>query len=280
MSEAAAKDARIAQALRDAGALLITAGAGMGVDSGLPDFRGDQGFWNAYPPYQRLGLRFIDLADPSWFHKDPSLAWGFYGHRLQLYRQTQPHQGYHLLRQWGERMRRGYFVFTSNVDGQFQKAGIGADQIYEVHGSLAHGQCLNDCGVGLFSIENCKVQIDETTMRAHVPLPTCPACGGLARPNVLMFGDFGWDPTRSREQEWRFKEWRRKVGDARLVIIECGAGTSVPTVRRTSEAWATAPQALLVRVNRREPDVPEGHIGVRDGALDALQRLDALLTEE
>jgi NAD-dependent SIR2 family protein deacetylase len=67
-----------AQAVASADALLIGAGAGMGVDSGLPDFRGDQGFWRAYPPYQKLGLRFTSLANPRWFASDPALAWGFY----------------------------------------------------------------------------------------------------------------------------------------------------------------------------------------------------------
>ena len=53
-----------AAALAGAEALLIGAGAGMGVDSGLPDFRGTQGFWRAYPPYQKLGLDFVSLANP------------------------------------------------------------------------------------------------------------------------------------------------------------------------------------------------------------------------
>ena len=86
--------ARAAQAIEQADGLLVTAGAGMGVDSGLPDFRGDQGFWSAYPPYAKLGLSFVDLANPRWFQQDPALAWGFYGHRLNLYRTTRPHEGF------------------------------------------------------------------------------------------------------------------------------------------------------------------------------------------
>src|SRR5438445_8809587 len=89
---------RAAGAIARADALLIGAGAGMGVDSGLPDFRGTEGFWNAYPPFRKLGLSFVDLANPRWFRSDPELAWGFYGHRLNLYRATQPHAGFELLR--------------------------------------------------------------------------------------------------------------------------------------------------------------------------------------
>src|ERR1700754_3249571 len=92
--------ARAAELISRADALLYCAGAGIGVDSGLPDFRGTEGFWRAYPPYQRLGLAFEELADPAHFVTDPELAWGFYGHRLALYRATVPHPGFDVLSGW------------------------------------------------------------------------------------------------------------------------------------------------------------------------------------
>src|SRR5437879_11522207 len=98
---------RAAEAVATADALLIGAGAGMGVDSGLPDFRGDQGFWRAYPPYAKLGLSFHELANPQWFESDPALAWGFYGQRLNLYRRTLPHEGFAILQTLASRMRHG-----------------------------------------------------------------------------------------------------------------------------------------------------------------------------
>ncbi len=70
--------------LRDADGLLVAAGAGMGVDSGLPDFRGNQGFWNAYPALGSERIQFEDVASPLKFYRRPRLAWGFYGHRLAL----------------------------------------------------------------------------------------------------------------------------------------------------------------------------------------------------
>src|SRR6187431_2394616 len=84
-----------ATAIRDADAILIGAGAGMGVDSGLPDFRGDAGFWKAYPPFK--GRSFSSMSNPLWFRSDPALAWGFFGHRLNLYRGTAPHAGFEIL---------------------------------------------------------------------------------------------------------------------------------------------------------------------------------------
>lgn len=268
---------RAADALRESTALVIAAGAGMGVDSGLPDFRGDQGFWNAYPPYAKLGLSFADLANPAWFTRDPGLAWGFYGHRLALYRATKPHAGFAILDRWASARPHGGFVFTSNVDGQFQRAGFAEARIVECHGALDWLQCTRACGVGLLRADRFHPAVDEATFRAVGVLPACPKCGGLLRPNVLMFGDYGWDDAREQAQARRFEAWLSALGDARLVVVECGAGTGVPTVRATCERLARTRGATLVRINVREPAVPPGHVGVPMGALAALTALDAAL---
>ncbi|MBI5659681.1 MAG: hypothetical protein HZC43_09075 [Nitrosomonadales bacterium] len=55
----------------------ITAGAGMGADSGLPDFRGKDGFWKVYPALGKAKLRFEEIASPRTFRDRPDLAWGF-----------------------------------------------------------------------------------------------------------------------------------------------------------------------------------------------------------
>src|SRR5689334_3605819 len=132
---------RSVEEVASAEALLIGAGAGMGVDSGMPDFRGTQGFWNAYPPYAHLGLSFSQMATPRWFADDPSFAWGFYGHRMNLYRTIQPHDGFRILLSWTQRMSAGSFVYTSNVDGHFQRAGFDAQHVLEVHGTIEWLQC-------------------------------------------------------------------------------------------------------------------------------------------
>ena len=268
---------RAADAIMRADALLITAGAGMGVDSGLPDFRGNEGFWNAYPPYRSLGLAFDELANPRWFRTDPGLAWGFYGHRLHLYRRTQPHAGFALLRQWAARKAHGAFVFTSNVDGQFQRAGFDDQRVVECHGALDYLQCTNPrgCGRGLLRADGVEVTVDETTFRATPPLPTC-ACGELLRPAVLMFGDYSWNDSRTEAQTRRLRAWRRQVRDAgaTLVIVECGAGTAIPTVRGFGEDLALRHGAALIRINVREPEVPKGHLGLSMGALAGLRAID------
>lgn len=118
-----------AELIRQADALLIAAGAGMGVDSGLPDFRGTEGFWNAYPGLRAHGLQFTDMAHPRTFEDHPRLAWGFYGHRLQLYRNTQPHAGFQMLPDWSKAKPGGGFVLTSNVHSPFSRAGFAKTQV-------------------------------------------------------------------------------------------------------------------------------------------------------
>jgi NAD-dependent SIR2 family protein deacetylase len=117
MNEAGLDPAALDAAARLAGeadALLVCAGAGMGVDSGLPDFRGDAGF------------------------------------------------------SWGERLPHGVRVFTSTVDGQFQRAGF--DGVAEAHGSIHHLQCLRPCSDDVWPAGDVEVDVDGDTMRAVPPL--------------------------------------------------------------------------------------------------------------
>jgi len=272
---------RAARAIRDADALLITAGAGMGVDSGLPDFRGNEGFWKAYPPMAKLGISFIEMANPTWFDHDPTLAWGFYGHRLNLYRRTAPHRGFTQLLEIGRQKRGGYFVFTSNVDGQFQKAGFAEEQVEECHGSIHHLQCTHPCSAGIWDARDERVAVDEDTFRAKEPLPRCKHCSGMARPNVLMFGDWSWISTRTDSQSGRRSAWLKGILEARhrLAIVEVGAGEAVATVRRQSEYIAGVYGATLIRINPRDfrvslgesVSLPFGAVEGVGGIVDALR---------
>lgn len=260
-----------ADAILTADALLIGAGAGMGVDSGLPDFRGNEGFWKAYPPFR--GRRFSEISDPVWFRTDPAQAWGLYGHRLRLYRDANPHDGFAILRRWAERVPQGAFVLTSNVDGQFQKAGFPEDRIFECHGSVHYLQCVDLCSDAVWPTGETEVTVDEATFRAHLPLPTCPQCGGIARPNVLMFNDLDCLPNRIAEQQRGYRDFLQSVYRRRIVAVEVGAGTAIPTVRVASSLHASQ----VIRINPHDPEVSPGDISLPLGALDALTRIDALL---
>ena len=267
--------ARAAAAIRGASALVVATGAGMGVDSGLPDFRGDQGFWNAYPMYERLGLSFVDAANPDHFEEDPAFGWGFYGHRLHLYRETVPHDGYRILRSWMEDLGLPAFAVTSNVDGQFQKAGFDPALVHEVHGSIHHLQCTTPCSEEIWECRE-EVPVDLATMRAE-RLPACRNCHRVARPNILMFGDGAWLPGRSSQQGRRFEAFLEEHGEERLAILELGAGTAVATIRWITERLGRTPGSTVVRVNPREADIRAPHLGIASGALDAIRGIDRAL---
>ncbi|ABB30640.1 Silent information regulator protein Sir2 [Geobacter metallireducens RCH3] len=267
-----------AEAVKHADAIVMTAGAGMGVDSGLPDFRGDTGFWKAYPPYQKLGITFVGAANPDHFERDPSFGWGFYGHRTNLYRATVPHAGFDILREWVQRYGLDYFVVTSNVDGQFQKAGFADDRILEVHGSIHHLQCTTPCTMAIWENRE-TIPVDEATMRAgHVP--RCIHCGAVARPNILMFGDYGWVSDRSARQQRNFDEFLADTRGGRLVVVEMGAGTAIPTIRYLTEELGSRSEALAVRINPREPQIRAPHLSLPCGAREGVAAINAVLAEE
>ena len=260
------------QILEESDAIFITAGAGMGVDSGLPDFRGQDGFWKAYPKAKELGLSFEEMANPKWFKENPQMAWAFYGHRLHLYRDTVAHNGYRKLLELSNTKKYGAFIFTSNVDGQFQKIGFEEHQIMECHGSIHHLQCVDNCKKEIWSTQDTSIKIEDS-FKAKEPLPKCIYCSATARPNILMFNDFSWEHKRTSLQRENITEWMDRVekDNAKLSIIELGAGTVVPTVRNTSEQIAKRFNVPLIRINPRDSFGAEVELPM--GAYEALSKI-------
>ena len=268
---------KAANIIKEAKYLLITAGAGMGVDSGLPDFRGVEGFWRAYPYAKKMGVRFEELANPIWFEQRPHLAWAFYGHRLNLYRQTTPHSGFKILLDIAKE-KRDYFVITSNVDGQFQKAGFSESKIDEIHGSIHYLQCIDyKCKSGIWSAKNIKIEVDLKNFVAKEPLPLCPNCKRQARPNILMFSDFAWNSRREQKQRENLEKFLNTVNKDKLAIIEIGAGKAIPTIRYISEDLASNLNATLIRINPRDYQVPKNAISIPFGAKEAIEKINTLL---
>ncbi|ENW83679.1 hypothetical protein F909_00340 [Acinetobacter sp. ANC 3929] len=264
----------IQRLFKHADSLIISAGAGMGVDSGLPDFRGNQGMWQAYPELGKQRIDFTEIANPAAFKRHPRLAWGFYGHRLDLYRQTLPHQGFRLLRQLAKTLELPYFVFTSNVDGQFQEAGFDSKQIYECHGSIHHLQCLATCQQEIWPADELAPDIDQQDCQWLGQLPLCPNCGHLARPNILMFDDYAWLSQRQKQQMQRLDTFL-KIHHQPLVI-EIGAGTAIPTVRYFSERFAPD----LIRINPREFALPtQGGIALATNAESGIHSIYRIFIE-
>ena len=267
---------RAAKAIREADGLLIAAGAGMGVDSGLPDFRGKNGFWKAYPALGKVNIEFHRIASPEAFVSMPNRAWGFYGHRLKLYRDTVPHDGFHLLREMDEKLQQGVFVYTSNVDGQFQKAGFPENKVCEIHGSIHYLQCLNHCS-STWSADKFHPEVDVEQCRLTSPLPVCPDCHELARPQIMMFNDWRFIMDRVEHQQRQFEAWNAQVKN--LVTIEIGAGTNLPSIRRFAEF---SNKGFLIRINPTDARISRAYnkqgVSLQVGALEALRGIAAALS--
>ena len=269
-----------ASTIEQADALIILAGAGMSVDSGLPDYRGDEGLWKEHPFIKEHGMSFIQMASPELFENDPALAWQFYGERQQMCRNTKPHRGYELLKKWGQVKKLGYFAFTSNVDGHFHFAGYPGDRIVECHGNLHYNQCLQPCHDQIWL--DTPDQWERERMADEAPILYCPECSGVARPNVMMFGDWDWIREPTEQQTEKFYVWRKtlEAEGARVALIEIGAGTALPAIRQQSETLLQELTGRLIRINPREADGSKGTLSIPLPGLEALEKIERVLTKD
>ena len=170
-------------------------------------------------------------------------------------------------------MHHRYAVFTSNVDGQFQKAGFDQDAIDECHGSLHQLQCLRPCCDAIWDASGVAPEVDENQCLLLNAPPTCPRCGGLSRPNVLIFTDFEWLTQRQRAQARRMEDWL--AGVQAPVVVEIGAGTAIPSVREFSQRIIHEYGGRLIRINPTESSVPTPFdVGFAAGAAETLVAID------
>ncbi|HSH45406.1 MAG TPA: NAD-dependent protein deacylase [Longimicrobiales bacterium] len=160
--EAAA--ARLAAASR----ILVLSGAGISAESGIPTFRGRGGWWRNEDPSR--------LATPEAFRADPAHVWEWYQYRRQLVRDAVPNAAHRAVAGWASDGRE-VLVDTQNVDDLHERAGSGA--VVHIHGSIWRVRCFR-C--------DAPAREDRTVPFETLP-PTCDACGGPLRPDVVWFGE-------------------------------------------------------------------------------------------
>lgn len=256
--------------INEADVIIITAGSGMGADSGLPTFRGNEGFWKAYPKLGNKKISFAQIASQDALYDEPKLAWALYSHMYNIFTQTKPHKGFKKLLKLCQ-TKKDYFVVTSNIDLHFQKAGFDKDKVYEIHGRINKFQCI-ECGELWEVPKKTKFKVDPLLMELDEP-PHCPSCGCLARPNILLFNDYGFDKEETHQQAKRFNDFMHQYdkGQHTIAIIEIGAGKGIPTIRLMGEfIQKKVKGASLIRINPLDFEGPENTISIRTGALEAI----------
>lgn len=264
----------IQQSIAKAEVILVLAGAGMSADSGLPTYRDREGFWNAYPLYRELSKDYERMMSPYGLQSDPAFAWGFFAHQYRLYHDALPHQGYKDLLALCQQ-KQDYFIVTTNIDGLFLKAGFPSNHLHQAHGSIHTLQCSIPCQRTVWEIDRLDVEVDYTTMRAKEPLPRCPHCGSVARPNIFMFGDseesYIWE--YGREQAKAFRAWRERHLHRQVLILEIGVGAE-GMKRHAQTYYREFPHATLIRINPIvDTAYPDEVIQMRCGALEGIAAL-------
>jgi NAD-dependent deacetylase len=147
----------------------VLTGAGVSAASGVPTFRGPEGLWRQYRPE--------DLATPLAFARDPRLVWEWYAWRRSRIAACEPNAAHHTIAAWSHRIPH-LTVVTQNVDGLHERAGTRT--VVRFHGSIWELSCCHACGTAPWT--------DTRVPLPELP-PRCPVCGGLARPNVVWFGE-------------------------------------------------------------------------------------------
>jgi NAD-dependent deacetylase len=148
-------------------ACVVLTGAGISTESGIPDFRSASGIWAQYDP--------MEVATIDAFLADPAKVWEFYALRIDVVGNAEPNDGHRAL---ADLERRGWVdgVITQNIDRLHARAG--SRNVIEVHGSIGMSSCL-DCGTVVPFAEVVEL----------LPLPRCPNCGRVLKPDVVMFGE-------------------------------------------------------------------------------------------
>ncbi|WP_210499026.1 SIR2 family NAD-dependent protein deacylase [Vibrio crassostreae] len=246
---------RAKKILDEADAVFVYTGAGMSAPSGAPTFRGDKGFWNAFPQYEALGMNFQMMANPRTFEDYLPLALGFYGFRLNLYKSLKPHSGYEALKRLFDMKQYGGYVVTSNVDGHTQKAGI--ENVLEEHGSINAWQCIDRlCSDRKGLVEAPKIVVDESTMRGEIEEEHFCSCGKALRPNILMFWDGRFCETTYRSQSAAYQKYKyglmEKRNPVKVAVLEIGAGDEIDTMRVMANSTASSFETRVIRINLDE----------------------------
>ena len=214
----------LTELLDEAGAELVLwlTGAGVSAESGIPTFRGEEGYW-------RVGSRNFhpqEMATQAAFSQMPEEVWAWYLYRRGVCRLAEPNAAHRALAAAEQGLGDRFLLVTQNVDGLHLRAGNTLDRTYQIHGNLDFMRCTRECLEAPIPVPDA---IDVFWQRGR-PLDDterdalrCPACGSPARPHVLWF-DETYD-----EENFRFQSAIAAAARASMVIVVGTTGaTSLP----------------------------------------------------
>lgn len=183
MSEPVRFSRVLLDALARARRVVAFTGAGISAESGVPTFRGPEGIWSKFKPEE--------LASMDAFMRNPALVWEWYAHRRTIISAVQPNAGHTALARMETRFPR-FTLITQNIDNLHRRAG--SRKVHELHGNIERSYCMQ-----------CGKLFPDVALPEKGQVPSCTACGGIIRPDVVWFGEMlpedEWEASASAAEE-------------------------------------------------------------------------------
>ena len=257
--------------LRDAPLVFLT-GAGVSAESGIPTFRGEEGYWSVGSAFYRP----MDLATNAAFRRMPDDVWSWYLYRRTVCNAASPNGAHEALARLEKVLGDRFLLVTQNVDGLHRRAGNSAQRTFEVHGNINQMRCANACSLKPVPMpEELGPKTRDTALTDEErALLVCPLCGGPARPHVLWF-DECYD-----EERFRFQSSLAAVRRAgALITVGSSGATNLPM---QMAQMAHGKGAILIDINPETNPFAQlaqggGGVWMKQAAGAALAELEELL---
>jgi len=212
------------------GHITVLTGAGISAESGIPTFRGADGYWTVgsreYHPQQ--------MATYQMFTRHPEEVWKWYLYRLEVCRKAEPNPGHLALAEMENIFEDRFTLITQNVDGLHLRAGSSPERTFQIHGNIFYMRCAEQCSANLYLIPEALYgrSKGQEIKEAERKLLTCPECGSSARPHVLWFDEtynemlFRYDSSLEVSQKTKL-----------LIIVGTSGATNLPTQIAREVFW-------------------------------------------
>ncbi|HVU05879.1 MAG TPA: Sir2 family NAD-dependent protein deacetylase [Polyangiaceae bacterium] len=203
---------------RGDGLLLVLTGAGISAESGIPTFRGAEGYWKV----GSRNYRPMELATHEAFVAAPDDVWGWYLYRRAACRAARPNAAHLALAELERALGGDFLLVTQNVDGLHLRAGNTPERTYQIHGNIDFMRCSLECTAALAPIPSSFDfwEKGRSPSAAEKALLVCERCGAPSRPHVLWF-DESYD-----EPRFRFTSSLAAIDRASMLVV---VGTSGQT---------------------------------------------------
>jgi len=159
--------------------VLVLTGAGVSAESGIPTFRGKDGYWRNLDPAR--------LATPEAFTRDPKLVWEWYRERRNRIWNAQPNAAHAAIATLAQHADE-FLLVTQNVDDLHARAGLPKEKMVQIHGDIFLTRC-SRCDFGFTERKHDHEHEQEQEEEEENVVPRCAKCGALMRPGVVWFGE-------------------------------------------------------------------------------------------